>query len=440
MSGRSKIHREVGLSFHDRRPWLIRKHNLNDSPEDRELGAAKEELIGRKKRRIRPEIPLPMHLVNEEILTRLPAKSLMRFNSVSKLWSSHINSPYFSNRFLTQRRRPRIYMCLLDPSDRHKDVMLSLTLDNTTTPSSFVVDHGLTILQRGCYFLQSLRGFMCYTSWEKPQIFNPATRQLVTLPAALESSKITPPSGVSAKIVSYYYGYDPVNGHYKVVCSTGVNFKDLQEMRSEHWVFVRGSWKKVAPTPLDYCPHLPARGGVCIDGVIYYLGWTSSNNCAVVSFHIRSEEFKTIQLPHRDDMSAGLYDVSVIEYCGKVTVIDQTNLRNKGLLDLWVVEDARNKKWLRKTMALQPCQLHLINGTIFNVKGTTQNGKLFFIPRRWFFPFHILYYDLQSNDLQKIEIKGVPEYWSNKEKSNINVSLIEMSESLFKVIDVDGAE
>ncbi|VVB00162.1 unnamed protein product [Arabis nemorensis] len=431
MSGKTKIHREVRLSFHDRRSWLIRKH-LNDSPEDRVLGAAKEELIRRKKRRIRPEIPLPMHLVNEEILTRLPAKSLMRFNCVSKLWSSHINSPYFTNRFLTQRRPPRIHMCLLDPSDRHKDVTLSLTPD--TTSSSFVVNHDLTIPWRGSYFLQSLRGFMCYTYWKKPRIFNPPTRQLVTLPAPVKSSKIT-----NGTVVTYYYGYDPVNDQYKVVWSTGFYFKHLQEMRSEHWVYVlkpgRRSWKKVAPTPPDYHPHYPTRVGVCIDGVIYYLAWTGIYSCAVVSFHIRSEEFKTIQAPHRDgdELHEGIFSASLIEYCGKVTIIDQTNLRNKGLLDLWVVEDAGNNHWSRSYIwSMKPCSISKL-----------QHGKLFLIPRDCFFPFHILCYDLQSNDLQKIEIKGVPDDWSNKsnkEESDIHVMLIEMSESLFKVIDVDGSE
>ncbi|XP_010513048.1 PREDICTED: F-box/LRR-repeat protein At2g40920-like [Camelina sativa] len=214
-------------------------------------------------------------------------------------------------------------------------------------------------------------------------------------------------------------------------------------MRSEHRVFFleaggRGIWKKAAPTcPADFRPHIPVKGGVCIDGVIYYLGWTDSYNSVLVSFHIRSGEFKMIQVPRRDgdELRSRVTDVSLIEYGGKVTLIVQSNLREKGRLDLWAVEDAGSNKWSRKTLVLQPSQLHLVNNdTIFKVNGTTQNGKVFLIPENLFSPFHILCYDLQSNDMRKIEIKGVPDHWFSKDKMNVIVTLMDHSERLLNVM------
>uniref|UniRef100_M4DBY3 F-box domain-containing protein n=1 Tax=Brassica campestris TaxID=3711 RepID=M4DBY3_BRACM len=95
---------------------------------------------------------IPNDVVMEEILARLPAKSLMRFKCVSKLWSSLISSRYFSNRFLTvpTRPRPRIYMCLQDNNDYSNSVTLSLAPD-TTNPNRFVVDHNLTCPRVGGY-------------------------------------------------------------------------------------------------------------------------------------------------------------------------------------------------------------------------------------------------------------------------------------------------
>ncbi|CAH2033658.1 unnamed protein product [Thlaspi arvense] len=262
----------------------------------------------RRRRRCTPEIPMDVMV---EILTKLPVKSLMRFKCVSNLWSSLICSQYFSKRFLMVPSRPCLYMCVSDLSDYRNSVILSLAPD-TCTPSSFVVDHDLTM---ECFVTQNLHGFMCYTFLGKPRIYNPATRQLVTLPA------IRPGEGKNN--LHFCFGYDPVNDQ----------------------------------------------------------------------------------------------TVSLIEYGGKANVLDYTHLGDKGMMDLWVLEDAGNKEWSRKTLVLQPSQLHLVNNNIitFKVKGTTQSGKVFFVPAVFSSPFHVFCYDLQSNDMRKIELKGIPDYRLTKD-------------------------
>ncbi|KAH0851431.1 hypothetical protein HID58_094754 [Brassica napus] len=120
-----------------------------------------------------------------------------------------------------------------------------------------------------------------------------------------------------------------------------------------------------------------------------------------------------IQVPRRDgdEVLLRMKNVSLIEYGGKVTIIDQTNLREKGMLDLWAVEDAGNKNsWSRKTM----------HG--FAVFAATFEDM--------FSPFHILSYDLGSNDMTKIEIKGIPDHWFSTDKSTVSVMLMDQSESL----------
>ncbi|CAH2038903.1 unnamed protein product [Thlaspi arvense] len=99
---------------------------------------------------------LPLDLVTEEILTRLPAKSLMRFKCVSRQWLSAISSEYFSNRFLTVPS-PRLYLNLRNLDDKDSLEILSLVPSSTssTTPSSFVVDHDLTIPRMGGIIMQN---------------------------------------------------------------------------------------------------------------------------------------------------------------------------------------------------------------------------------------------------------------------------------------------
>ncbi|KAG2304123.1 hypothetical protein Bca52824_032774 [Brassica carinata] len=76
----------------------------------------------------------------------------------------------------------RLYMCLSDINGEDpKSVILSL-VPHATNPSSFVVDHDVTIPCLGSFNLQNLYGFMWSSGTKVPRIYNPATRQLVTLP------------------------------------------------------------------------------------------------------------------------------------------------------------------------------------------------------------------------------------------------------------------
>uniref|UniRef100_A0A0D3AQE8 F-box associated beta-propeller type 3 domain-containing protein n=1 Tax=Brassica oleracea var. oleracea TaxID=109376 RepID=A0A0D3AQE8_BRAOL len=312
---------------------------------------------------------------------------------------------------------PRLYMCLWDVNNYLDTEILSSAPQDanttTTTPSAFLVDHDLTTPRMGSYILQNLGGFMCYVYWNKLRIYNPATRQLVTLPFKKSDHMIVPPGG--KKIVRYYFGYDPLNHKYKVVSSISVHLKqNMEVISSENWVFVLEGglcfWKKAALTSPDFCPHVPCKmEGLCIDGVIYYMALLGPFEYVFVSFDVKSEEFNMIQIPRRDgdELLERFQNVGLLEYGGKPTLFDQTNLKDKGVVALWSVEDAGSKKWSCKSQVVQPSQLHLVNTITFNVKGTTQNGKVLLIPKDFLFTFHILSYDIQKYDMRKIEIRGM---------------------------------
>ncbi|ESQ32840.1 hypothetical protein EUTSA_v10005397mg [Eutrema salsugineum] len=342
------------------------------------------------KRRRLPEIPMDVMM---EIFTRLPPKSLMRFKCVSKLWSSLICSRYFSERFLTVPS-PRLYIF-----NHYHSVILSSAPDTTTstTPSS------------------SSSSFV--------HLYNLTTRQLVTLPAIKSYMMPSRKCKNLRSFPTYYFGHDPVNDLYKVICSISQTLISREiTIISEYWVFVLkpgGSWKKVAPPDLvDFCPHVPIREGLSINGVIYYLAWIHISNIVVVSFDIKSEEFKMIRLPHKDSEALEIWipDPGFIEYGGKATVFDYRCLRDNGMVDLWVLEDAGNKEWSRKTLHLPPSQLHLVKNITFKVNGATQNGKVILIPLgNLLSPYHFLCYDVKKNDMRKIEIKGIPDHWFHRE-------------------------
>ncbi|CAH2061335.1 unnamed protein product [Thlaspi arvense] len=292
---------------------------------------------------VAPEITLDLLM---EILARLPAKSVMRFKCISKVWSSLFRSSYFCNRFymLTSSPGPRIYMSLMDRVDYSKSLLLS-SAPSTCSPSSLVFDQDLTIPAMGGFYMRVVRGFISFTVSYKGRIYNPSTRQLVILPAV--------PSNIIAEEeiynICYFVCHDPVNDQYKVLCTIAVisEPEDMQKVRSELWVYVLeagGSWRRVAK---DIQPHLPDALELTLNGVLYYLAWTDSHTCMLVSFDSRSEEFKMLQVPRRVGDVLPRVDkwMTQIEYGGKVTVFDFTHLKESGLWKTGRRKNGRARDW-----------------------------------------------------------------------------------------------
>ncbi|XP_056854603.1 putative F-box protein At5g62660, partial [Raphanus sativus] len=350
----------------------------------------------------------------------LPVKSLMRFKCVSKLWSSLIRSRYFSNLYLKVASSPSrlmrplgVYMSLnlSLTSDGHyncdsmefcrnteKFELLSLRLSLSSSNSDeSSLEQDLTFPGMGGYNMVSLRGLILYTVCRKACIYNPSTRQSLTLPAV--KSNIFAQQERN-KHVFYFFGHDHVHDQYKIVCNVVVISRDYKKIiTNEFWVFVlepRGFWKRIE---YDDQPHLPTKQGLCINGVIYYLA--SNPTCHVYCFDVRSEEFRVIQAPHSEYQHCK--SLGFIEHGGKPAIFDCTRIRETGVFELWVLE-VDGGTWSRKSLVLKPCQMHLvddINRKKLIVHGTDQNNKVILALTR---PCYILYYDLIKNDLRKVNI------------------------------------
>lgn len=379
------------------------------------------------------EIPLDLLI---EILTRLPVTSVMRFKCISKLWSNLFYSRYFCNRFLMMvpsPAQPRLYMSLVDKSEDSKSLLLSSA--PATSPSFLVLDQDLTVSDMGGHYLRVLRGFICFTVYLKARIYNPSTRQLVILPPISDSDIIAEEDVFG---ILFFICHDPVNDQYKLLCTiTALSDHDyMGKIRSEQWVFLLEAgctWKRVAE---EFQPHLPLLLELNMNGVLYYSAWTDMDTCVLVSFDARSEEFSMIQVPCKagDVLDRRKRRVTQIDHGGKVAVLDTTYLKENGTVDLWIVEDWRKKEWSRKTLVLKPSQMHLVIGNRFipRVYGQNLKGKVILQPKELISPFYFLCCDLEINDLEKVEIKGIPDNWFSKPEKNIyfDIQFMDPSESI----------
>ncbi|CAN8317763.1 unnamed protein product [Cochlearia groenlandica] len=356
------------------------------------------------------EIPMDVLI---EILIRLPLYSLSRFKCVSKQWSSLISCRYFCQRsFKLTSQQPCLYLSFVESGEKGKRGLLPISSDKT---GSLVVDRDLSILGIGGKFVNSLHGFICLYVGEKLRIYNPRTKQLLTLPD-IKPDIIAKRD--QYKQIEYCFGHDPVSDQYKLVCSIGVFSLPMANLKSEHWVFVLkeggggggDSWRKVVVSK-DYQPHFPGSLGRSTSGygsVVRYIGWFDMYKCAVVSFDVRSEEF-TINLVPRDAawyvaVPALEMMANIIEYDGKIAIFDYFHMSEKGEVYLWVFKDG---EWFRERMVLQHSQRDLVHGIDYVVKGTTPDGKVILVPCDFSSRLFFLCYDMVSNDLRMFGIKGL---------------------------------
>ncbi|CAA7020950.1 unnamed protein product [Microthlaspi erraticum] len=399
---------------------------------ERRRTKSRPKVTGRRRREI-----CKSHEALEEIpfdlVVEILMKSLMRFKSVSKLWSSFIRSQYFTNRFLKvpSSSVPRLYLWLEFEDSHRGNVLLSSsasTDSDGTRMSSFIVDQEVTIAaMKGYSFSHVYRGLMCFKKGPSAHIYNTTTRQLVVLPDIDESNIIA--EDHKHKKILYHIGHDPVHDRYKVLCTVARTSNEVGDditFLSEQWVLLlRGDgpsrWRKIpCPSP----PHFPLTQGLAINGRMHYLAWVHVGDPVLVSFDISSEDMSILQVPEDDSFWPHRFN-RLIEFGGRVALLDHSNVKSEGVMKLWVMEDAeKNNRWWSKTFVLQPSEMHIVSthmvdNTSLRVHGTTRNGEVILVPQnvthtrtggRIYNPqnstlFYVFLYDLQKNHIRKVEIK-----------------------------------
>ncbi|CAH8310477.1 unnamed protein product [Eruca vesicaria subsp. sativa] len=224
-----------------------------------------------------------------EILKKLPAKSLVRFRSVSKQWSTIIGSrrDFIESIVARSLRQPPLELPIFIFHHCVPETFFTVSPVFSPTPT----DHVVTIPRpspRNSFHYQYSRGLICCSSSESHlvTIYNPTTRQLFPLP------EIQAPA-TRSELSSCFFGYDPITNQYKVLSIVVVN----DDEQSYH-VFTLGcqqSWRKVKGIDEESFPN---DYSVCIDGTIYYNAKRGVETM-LLSFDIRSERFDRSRLVSR---------------------------------------------------------------------------------------------------------------------------------------------
>ncbi|KAI9117948.1 hypothetical protein K1719_011090 [Acacia pycnantha] len=229
--------------------------------------------------------------IMEEILTRLPVKSLIRFKSVAKSWCEQIANPSFIARqfelydSVTENSRLRLIFrwhekpCISLISDQEPiDVEVPFPEKDDV---SFILVYGQC---NGIFCLYAVYG-------DKARRFslilwNPGTREVKVLPASHDHS-------------IFGFGIDPVTKDYKVVRIGGLIFEGRENPSVEVYNLGTDSWRTVdTVVPANELGFPNCRA--YLNGFYHWI-IVDYNDRGILFFDFSKELFGRIQLPPEID-------------------------------------------------------------------------------------------------------------------------------------------
>ncbi|CAH9111324.1 unnamed protein product [Cuscuta europaea] len=281
---------------------------------------------------------LPIEIISD-VLKRLPAKSLIRFQSVCNLWKNLIKSPSF-------------IASHLDHSNREYPSLISMGQNRVSNTSSlYFLDRDMQLRQvQNDPFLDSLgfasivgscNGLLCIQT--EPlgtllslYLYNPATRELSVVPRSRTIMDF-------CRFRILGFAFSPTINDYKIVI-TYMRQGDV-EYEFEVYSLTTDSWKKIENPGLG---RSILSYGLTSNASMFWFATKNSltsPTCVIASFDIATDGFRLIPqppLPIREDASRKL-----TMYENRLAVFHYSRASNAGntLIDLWVFEEGVAGSW-----------------------------------------------------------------------------------------------
>ncbi|KAJ4910631.1 putative F-box protein [Raphanus sativus] len=344
-------------------------------------------------------VPLDLQI---EILNRLPAKSLVRFMVVSNSWQEIIGSKSFIRSFpfrsLTQAQPLRFLLALHDKDDQTGRLSCSfftssysLSSSSTSLPTTFLSKITFPLHCRAPSY--SYRSYYVNGLMNIGEIVcNPCTGKTISLPRYKRPTFST-----------RFFGYDPVNNQYKVLCIT----PHRHSRQCDFQVFTLGAKPKTWRFIDCDIPHRTWSKCLCIDGSVYYIAYTGGVTMSMMGFDLNSEKFD-IFARVSEDMKASPYFVSgsrtLINYHGKVAIAIQPCYCESPRIDLFVFEEGK-QDYKEKSFDNLP-QLHLHVKSVINQAG----DDIIFAPQHSRTEATVIHHDLKGASFKmmkfEVDVKG----------------------------------
>ncbi|CAI9086879.1 OLC1v1020802C1 [Oldenlandia corymbosa var. corymbosa] len=327
---------------------------------------------------------LPWEII-ENIFSRLPSKSLMRFRCLSKLYRSLIDSPDFVKMHLNQSR----------VSQTNRSLILgflgvySVELDQLDCARILKPPFSSSDVSNSC------NGLVLVGQNHAPFLWNPSTRKYKTLP----DCPVESPHGIGVGERNYQrsgFGYIPEEDDYRVL--RVVEFRDDDSVwvgsKAHIYSLKSDSWKKVDNFPY---PLPRIRGwGVHVNGILHTV-LSDYSGRFILAFDLR--DCTNFVLPKPENLSPDA-DLSVYAMDGCLCLLATRKQRKT---DIWIMKEYRVKESWTKLLSIGPPDIE--SHSLLIPLTYSKNGNQVLLNCN---DEKLIWFDLKSKTAREVQVNGLP--------------------------------
>ncbi|KAK7282286.1 hypothetical protein RIF29_10940 [Crotalaria pallida] len=359
---------------------------------------------------------LPLELVSN-ILSRLPAKDLMKCKLVCKSWYILITDPYFitnyyafynnlmhcqtQERHLLVIRRPflsshktfiSLLSCILDEPKAH----ISSKLFNFSKEYNSDHKYWTEIMGpcNGIYFLLGNPNIM----------MNPSISQFKTLP----QSYLTGPQGTYFLTEHAGFGFDSKTNDYKVVVIKDLWLMETDERKPMHWTaelysLNSNSWRELdadgLPPPIEIWGS--SKVYTFVNNCCHWWGFVDEygrKEDVVLSFDMVNEVFRKIKVPIiRESSKEAFATLAPFEEAATIGVIVfPVQGTEKKSFDVWVMRDYWDDgSWIKK-YSVGPIEM------IYKIVGFYGSNQFLWVDK----DEGLIFYEADSQQIKYLQVNG----------------------------------
>jgi F-box interacting protein len=308
------------------------------------------------------------HDLQIEILVRLPVKSLLRFQCVSKSWKSLIRSTDFISMHTNHNESINNYAHLVHGSlyrtDSGAEIESRCKLHQFDDSfSEFQKFEFPSQISQYVEEVLECRGLILINT--PPVFFGNRLKPFILWNPAVRMSMTPPRPCIHAPFGNYFvhgFGFDHKSNDYKVLRMVYVSLGRLT-LRAELFKLCTGTWKTVSVSD-DFNYYIPAwPKQAFVNGASHWVGHRSRfRDLAVLCFHMSDEEFRLIKLP--DVLTTVVYHlISLVVSGGLLSLIYYNGGDGNDVSDaydsccIWLMEDyGVIESWTKQcTIDLRDC-------------------------------------------------------------------------------------